>query len=607
MNALIELFQVNFSEVLSSSETEGKKFSDLVDQLSKKAGDKKINEETIGEFRGFLKSVLVKVDKNKNCYTKPTQEFEVDGWVPVLLNNTKKYIRWEKSDLQKLKPVDSTKLVEQDSEDETEENSDGSPLNSELVKGNKELRVLDGGGKPVDLNVNDSFSKVKSAADSQEELQQENSVNKWVKEKYSKLGSNFDWFQKSGFINDSSSNDENRDKINGSWTEFTRHFVEDKPLRIKVDNSTVLLVNKKGRKKGVWYEIAIQSPGGAPDPSGASERSQAGLVNANPEDWAHVPAHIYLFLVTNCIPVSLPKKIRDGFFENPDILGFCPSEEKLKVISAETKVKITSNKNLILAIQQARHNSRFLHEGWLVCEIDGNLHRQATELAEDYNVGVITWDRNVPGVPLVLNTPLEKATLKEDELTKVLSDWRKNAPGEPKVVAQQYCSAASRLAEQARPFSNVFEFYLQPVPPVNPLLQTVPTFGLVNLPDRVKEVLKKSKVDESEKDQMEETARLLIELFIKAFKTEFEGDRTDDFFKNLWLKVIPKSKTASDKVTKETQTGPNGAQLGSEFIKILETQLGELKMEYDAWVETLTPYEIKKEIPPGNSEKKNAA
>jgi hypothetical protein len=169
----------------------------------------------------------------------------------------------------------------------------------------------------------------------------------------------------------------------------------------------------------------------------------------------------------------------------------------------------------------------------LVCEIATKLHQQATILAEEYNIGVLTWDANVKGQPIVLNTPTERSNLNEYEMLKLVSNWKKFDDKEKaKKYVSKCCDQARYLFQEAKGklLTNIAERYLVQN---NSITEEV-KFGILNLLDEVQATMCKEKLNESERAEVVDVARLLIDLMMKSFQTEFDEERFEDFFKENW-------------------------------------------------------------------------
>lgn len=161
----------------------------------------------------------------------------------------------------------------------------------------------------------------------------------------------------------------------------------------------------------------------------------------HPEDRAHIATHVAMLLVRRCVGISMPnvsgaRTRGNTAHSNPDFIGVAigrkfpplgtlqvpqwveatPASERDQMVAAEIKPSITSSGELSSAIRQARHNCRYFDEAWLVAQVARSLANEASELGEEYNVGVISADPEAVTRPEVLWTPRptnNRATVRE--------------------------------------------------------------------------------------------------------------------------------------------------------------------------------------------------
>jgi hypothetical protein len=91
----------------------------------------------------------------------------------------------------------------------------------------------------------------------------------------------------------------------------------------------------------------------------------------------------------------------------PFWLGSNAKRELVTTIGAEVKPVIASGNNLYWAVVEARHNSRYFDEAWLVSQIPSEHHADARDLGEEYNVGILSWRAGMQSD--VLWSPLRRA------------------------------------------------------------------------------------------------------------------------------------------------------------------------------------------------------
>lgn len=180
-----------------------------------------------------------------------------------------------------------------------------------------------------------------------------------------------------------------------------------------------------GNKKGRRYTFAATERGAvdagvevAAAESTASISPRGG--NDHPEDRAHIAAHLALLLHRRCVAVSLPKTVGTRSRtnsathqnDNPDIIGVArrrwePTRATVEVpgwmtnapraehllIAAEVKpgAMVQNASQLYWAMVEARHNTRYFDEGWLLAPIPEYLHANARALGEEYGIGVLSW------------------------------------------------------------------------------------------------------------------------------------------------------------------------------------------------------------------------
>jgi hypothetical protein len=346
-----------------------------------------------------------------------------------------------------------------------------------------------------------------------------------------------------------------------------------------------------GNKRGRRYTFAnlgvsVESPH-ADTGSGARNADEDGpTANDHPEDRAHLAAHIALIQKRRCIAVSMPKLAgrRRGadpsHNENPDIVGVVvarrsamPSirsevpawlasstrRETAITIGAEVKPVTTNGNELYWAVVEARHNSRYFDEAWLISQVPSSLHADARDLGEEYNVGILSC---IPGMQSdVLWSPLRRTG------TRNIGDFFSRFGASD---AEQRISELKRCHELATELPHTLRRAA-----LEQLVSNQLSTSLVRrLPYSLQQNLKSQQLGGSAGSDLDAFCQGVVDLFLDAYQHDADEDATiSQYWRELQLRealqklgdlVTPK---AINKVRELLEVGAREMSVDRDAIK----------------------------------------
>ncbi len=220
---------------------------------------------------------------------------------------------------------------------------------------------------------------------------------------------------------------------NMDFENFWWNFRDEVQETGKISDYSISYHGIKKARKYIFQDIPSKSE--YVSPSVPLEVPNQILSNDNPEDRSHLYAHVALLFQKGALAVSLPKKTGGKVNDNPDMIGlhlvsysnkndstviipnWMSSEKKKNIVivfGCEVKPYLFSDTDIYNAIVEARHNSRYFDQAWLLSQIHNDKIELARELGEEYNVGVISWNNIWPSRSDVVWQPSSQKSTKNN-------------------------------------------------------------------------------------------------------------------------------------------------------------------------------------------------